>query len=569
MATFPEMIISNNYADIILDSYQSTRPELQDLDPESGRLLPINSQYSILYYTRAKLPRNLFDLFSYNSIPRLYTTLDTTALEVSGILQIQNQPLLNLTGRGVLIGVIDTGIDYTHPAFLDASGRSRILRIWDQSIQTVPERHPSTFPYGAEYTKEDINRALASPTPYNLVPSRDEIGHGTAVAGIAGGSESLQNQFIGAAPNAEFLIVKLKETKPYLKELYRIATDTPAYSENDILTGLSYLSSVAGSEQKPLILCLALGSNQGGHSGRIPLSASLNRFSQFMGQVPVVACGNESGKAHHYYGSAPDVNTPASVELLVPDGSYGFSCELWGQVPQIFSVSFRTPLGEFYSRIPVTLQRNDRISFVLESTVIEVTYDLAQSSSGNQLILMRFFDPTPGIWTIQVYPNRTATLDFHMWLPITDFNRPDVRFLTPNPYTTLTTPSPSEGVISTAAYDGFNNSLLIHSGRGYTVTGAIKPDFAAPGVMVTAPGPGRTYLPFSGTSASAAITAGACALLMEWGLTRNPPFYFTADQIKIYLIRGCDQVRERTFPNREWGYGTLDLYQTFLSLTSF
>lgn len=568
MPTLTEMIYSNDYADLILSNYQVNLEEIQNLDPEIGKTLYASQQYSILYYQRRNLPENQFDVLPYNVVPCLYTPQDTTSLEASGILQLQNQSLLNLTGQGVLIGIIDTGINYTHPAFLDSQGRTRILKLWDQTISEDARRRPFDFPYGSEYTSQDINQALSSDNPLTLVPTIDETGHGTAVAGIAAGSPSPANEFAGAAPGSELVVVKLKEAKQYLKDLYLISGNSPAFAENDILTALSYLTRISEQEQKPMILCLALGSNQGGHTGSQPLEVTLNRFSQFRGLTPVIPCGNESGKAHHFYGVSGEQSPPTTVEILVPEGSRGFSCELWGQVPQIFSVSFRTPLGEIYPRIPITLQGNDKVSFVLENTIIYVNYDLAQSTSGNQLILMRFVAPTPGVWTLSVYPNRPGNLDYHMWLPITEFNQPDVRFLSPNPYTTLTTPSPADSAISVAAYNAANNSLFIHSGRGYTVAGSIKPDFAAPGVDVTAPGPGNSYITFTGTSASAAITAGACALLTEWGLRRNPPLYFTTHQIKIYLIRGCVQTNPLSYPNREWGYGTLNLYQTFLALTT-
>lgn len=568
MPNLNQMIYSDDYADIILNNYFLNQEDLQDIDPEIGKTLVISPQYSTLYLRRNILPENQFNLLDYNTIPSLYTPLSTISLEASGILQLQNQPLLGLSGNGVIIGIVDTGIDYTHPAFLDERGNSRILRIWDQTVSDNTDNTPLSFPYGREYTQEEINQALRADNPQTVVPVTDVTGHGTAVAGIAAGSASPVNEFVGAAPGSDLVVVKLKEAKNYLRELYLISGDGPAYAENDIIAALTYLSQTGEQMRKPIVLCVALGTNQGGHTGTQPLSNSLRRLSQFLAQTPVVACGNEGGMAHHFYGASDSSSSFTTVEIVVPDGSRGFGCELWGEVPQSFSVSFRTPLGETYPRIPITLQGNDRISFVLENTVIYVNYDLSQPVSGHQLILMRFVDPTPGIWNIYVYPNKPGSLDFHMWLPITEFNNPNVRFLTPNPYTTLTTPSPTDTVISVAAYDALTNSLYPNSGRGFTVTGDIKPDLAAPGVNVTAPGPGDSYIPVTGTSAAAAITAGACALLTEWGLKRNPPVYFSVQQIKIYLIRGCRQFEGLVYPNREWGYGALDLYQTLLSLTT-
>ena len=146
------------------------------------------------------------------------------------------------------------------------------------------------------------------------------------------------------------------------------------------------------------------------------------------------------------------------------------------------------------------------------------------------------------------------------------FSDPDITFLSPNPYTTLTTPSDAEPAISVSTYNSLDGSLYLHSSRGYTRTGGLKPDLAAPGVALTAPGPTGSFVPFTGSSAAAAITAGAAALLMEWDARRFPENYLTTYTTKIYLIRGTDRREDLLYPNREWGYGTLDLYQTFLSL---
>ena len=156
---------------------------------------------------------------------------------------------------------------------------------------------------------------------------------------------------------------------------------------------------------------------------------------------------------------------------------------------------------------------------------------------------------------------------FHMWLPITGLARPDITFIQPNPDTTLTAPSDSASVITTAAYNAYNNSLFLNSSRGYTRSGQIKPDLAAPGVNVFGPAPNNRFTTLSGTSVSAAITAGGCALLVEWGMRRTPARIFNNTELKTLLIRGAKRSPERLYPNREWGYGTLDIYQVLSTLT--
>ena len=329
---------------------------------------------------------------------------------------------------------------------------------------------------------------------------------------------------------------------------------------------MRFLNEVAAREGKPLVICLALGTNQGSHSGTLPIALTLARYGNTPGIIPVCATGNEGNAAHHYYGSVSENDSPKNVEFLVSEGSRGFVLAFWGQVPQLFSVGFRSPGGETIPRIPVSLTQEQRITFVLERTVIYVNYEVVQTTTGSQLILIRMLDPTPGIWTLQVYRAFPSPPDFHVWLPITGFSTSDVIFLEPDPYTTLTTPSATVPVLSPSTYQASNNSFSPESGRGFTRLGEIKPDFASPGISVTGPGPAGSYENRSGASASAAITSGAAALFLQWGIQRTPSRYFTAQELKNYLIRGADRTDTITYPSREWGYGRLQLYQSFLSL---
>lgn len=563
MPSIGEMILSESYADIILPSYTGF---LTDYKERGAQIF--NNYYGMVHYPlEEELFQNYYEYgFFYNTIPKLFTLLDLESLEASGILAVQNQPVLGLKGQDVLIGFIDTGIDYTHPAFRRPDGLSRIVGIWDQTLQTG--QPPFDLNYGTAYSQEELNQALGMEDPFSLVPSRDENGHGTFLAGVAAGSALPQQSFSGAAPEALIAIVKLKPAKEYLKEIFYVTGSAPAYQSTDIMLGIRYLILLADALKKPLVLCLGLGSNQGSHSGSSPLDSMLSVTDQYRGIHAVTAAGNEAGKAHHFYGTAANSGAYEAVEILVEPGTSGFCAELWGQPPEVYAVGFESPLGEVIQKLPPRISFSENISFILENTRIFVTSEIVQTVSGHQLIFIRFSDPTPGSWKIRVYTDSFNNGNYHIWLPITGFSDPDVRFLRPNPDTTLTVPSASVSTMTTAAYNAYDNSLFLNSSRGFTRTGQIKPDFAAPGVNVFGPNLRGGFTTATGTSVAAAITAGACAQMVEWGMRRTPPRIFNNSELKALFIRGADRSRQELYPNREWGYGTLNVYQVFSSLNS-
>ena len=563
MPSIREMILSEEYADVIVPYF----PCFLNQYREQGAQV-FNEYYGMIHYPLSERSFAAFfeEGFFYTTVPKLYTLLDTVNLDAAGITQVQNQPVLKLTGQDIILGFIDTGIDYTHPAFRRSDGSSRIYGLWDQTVQTGTP--PYDLEYGSVYTRQEINQALALEDPYSLVPSQDEIGHGTALAGIAAGTALPENDFAGAAPQAMIAVVNLKPAKEYLKSFFYVTGDAPAYQMTDIMAGIRYLIRLSEELLKPLVICLGLGTSQGAHSGDSPLDSMLSVTNQFRGIIGVSAAGNEAGRAHHYYGTALNSTEYNAVEILVKEGTRGFCAELWGQPPEVYAVGFESPLGEVVQKIPPSLSYSENISFILENTKIFVSSEIIQTVSGSQLIFIRFTDPTPGSWKIRVYTGNYNSGSYHIWLPITGFSNPDVTFLEPNPDTTITSPGTSLSVITTAAYNAYNNSLYLNSSRGYTRIGQIKPDIAAPGVNVFAPAPRQRYTTITGTSAAAAITAGASALVMEWGMNRTPSRIFNSEEMKSLFIRGAQRRGDNLYPNREWGYGLLDVYQVFVSLSS-
>lgn len=435
------------------------------------------------------------------------------------------------------------------------------MRIWDQSI--MDGTPPEGILYGAEYKQEDINRALSDENPYDIVPSRDEDGHGTFLAGVACGGEDIANDFIGAAPEAAIAVVKLKEAKPYLREFYFIPEGVPAYQENDIMMAVSYLNRLAMLYDMPLVLCIGLGSSMGSHGRGGTLSAYLNYIARRRKRVVVVAAGNEANSRHHYRGQIAQTVEYEDVEISVEEDMAGFFVELWTSAPELYAVAVVSPTGELLPKIPVRMGVSASFDFVFERTTVVVDYRMESQEMGRQLIFFRFINAKRGIWTIRVYPQSTVTGIYHMWLPIKELSSGDVFFLRSNPDVTLTTPSTALEMITVGGYNALNQSIYLDSGRGYTVLEDIKPDFAAPAVNVYGPGLRGNYTTYTGTSPAAAITAGACAQIMQWAIVDHNNPTMSAAAIKNMLIRGAIRPNDRLFPNREWGYGILDVYNAF------
>ena len=576
-------VASEEFADFIISNNNFNLNDILQKNPSTCGDF-VGSQFSIIYVPMQEAAPITTEKYEYYSIPNLYTTLDTSSMEASGILNSIEQPQLNLRGQGTIIGFIDTGIDYQNPLFRLSDGRSRILGVWDQTLpsldilQKLPPRIPGltvndTIIYGTEFTNDEINEALASENPLTLIPSTDANGHGTFLAGIAAGSPSPNGDFIGAAPECNIAVVKLKPAKQYLRDYYLIQDTAEAYQENDIMMGIKYLTLISARYKMPLIICLGLGTNMGSHEGTSPLGLLLRRLNLTTGFASVVSAGNEVGMYHHFLGDIQADMEYEEVEITVAPNEKGFTAELWASPPELYTVGFVSPTGQIIQRIPLNEDRDTFVNFTLENTQLTVHYDISELGSGSQFITMRFQSPTPGVWRIRVYNYLSITGNYHMWLPITGFISHETVFLKPNPFTTITEPANAYSCITVGAYNHRDSSLYIHSSYGNNRIQFEKPNIVAPGVNVYGPSISRnstesglsmTY--DTGTSVAAAHVAGAAANLMSWGIVQGNNAGMNANSIRTYLIRGADRNPAYIYPNMESGMGTLNLYQTILRL---
>jgi subtilisin family serine protease len=551
-------ITSNLYADLIVDYNQNIR--IFDRFPNSTVQI-MNDRFAIVYIPIAQLTGRIITQYGYSVLPDCYGLTSARSLEASGVTRLRRLPNFNLRGQGVVIGIIDTGIDYTNPVFLHEDGTSKIISIWDQTIESGSP--PELYNYGTEYSAEMINQALASANPLEVVPSMDLNGHGTMLAGVAAGSESSDGDFEGVVPDADIVVVKLKEAKPIIREFFVIPLDVPAYQENDIMWASQYVIAKARSMERPISICIGLGTSQGSHDGRGALSTQLSVGANFPGVVITVPAGNEGNARRHFYSEIDADIGFSTVGLNVGEGEAGFSMEIWGTSPNTYSIDILSPTGEYIPRISESLRVNRDISFVFEATIIQIDYQMVESSTGDQLILMRFRNPTPGIWRFQVYTRGDLLGSFHVWLPMGDFITDGTYFIQSDPYTTITSPGDSSLPITVTAYNPDNNNLYQRAGRGYTRTGTIKPEFAAPGVNILAPNLEQGCSQVTGTSVAAAHTSGVAAIILDWGFVRgNYPGIDTVE-VKKFIIRGAVRNPSITYPNRDWGYGIMDVYNVF------
>lgn len=548
------------YADFVVKYMGDFQKDLGDVP---GLIFQkINAIYGVVYAPLTEIDALNISTYSYSFIPKCYTHMDFGSLSASGITRLQEHPYLQLKGQGTAIAIVDSGIDYRNPLFQNEMG-SRILCIWDQTL----EGDGTEVPYGRVFWKNDIDRALASENPLEIVPSTDTNGHGTRMAAVAAGNYFPEENFSGAAPEAMLIVVKVKQAKKYLREFYLFPSEAELFQENDIMMGVDFAVRTANDRKLPLSVCLGIGSSQGAHIGRNPLSIYVDYASQFSRISVSIAAGNEGAARHHYAGRLTHRENQASAELRVGNKEPGFTLEFWGEPPEIYNLSLQSPTGEILDISASLGDVTQELSFIFVETRVEVNYVSIERQTGYTLAYFRFIQPAAGIWRIFVQGRDGQNVEFHMWLPVQGLISEETYFLEPSPYNTVTAPGDSLESITVTAYQYRDNSLYVQASRGFMPDGNVVPQVAAPGVQIRVPQLNGLYGLASGTSLSAAQTAGAAALLFEWAVVRGNQPYFTGSSVKNYITRGAKREDRLTYPNRDWGFGRMDLYHTFELLT--
>jgi len=531
----------------------------------------VSPSYAIVAVEKGKTAQ-LFAEVKELIVSEISVTYFLTALSPIDTAKISNfhdNPYLNLRGAGVLVGMVDTGIDYLNIEFQTEDDRTRITSLWDQtSSQGLP---PENYPFGTEYSREQINQAIQASRngedPYSIVNSKDEIGHGTANAGIIGARG--REQVVGGAPDCEFAIVKLKQAKAStIREngIFDIESARPIYETADIIFGISYLLQLQIKLRKPMVIFIPLGSNGGGHDGSSILERYIDFISLTRGLVVVTGTGNQGTAENHASGILRRTGDINIVEVNVDSAQRGMAFLVWGNKPDKISVGITSPSGETVEKIPIKINQQETIKFVYEESIVNVVYSYPEIVTGDLFIRISIENVKGGVWQLRIIGDYIVNGRYDIWTYSSQLLKPGSRFLNPDPFITLQLPSTSRAALVSATYNQDTNTLYPPSGRGYTRDSRIKPDLTAGGFEVLTVKPGGGTVVVSGSSPASAVLASAVALLLQWGIVEgNDPNMYVL-KIRTYLIRGTRKRPGDVYPNPEWGYGILDLEGTFNSI---
>ena len=445
------------------------------------------------------------------------------------------RPPLSLSGRGVLVAVLDSGADYRHPEFRNPDGSTRIRALWDQTAEGTP---PQGYHVGTEYTQEQLNEAL---TQEDAPPvSRDASGHGTGVLAVAAGNN-------GVAYESGILAVKLGNPKE---------DSFPRTTE--LMMGINYVIEKALEYRMPVAVNISFGNTYGSHTGRSLLETYMDDISNLWKSVFCVGSGNEGAAAGHA-GGRLRTGEIQNVEFAVGSYERALSLQIWKNYVDTFDIFLIHPngtvMGPFYERPSTQRYQAGR-------TELLVYYGEPSPYSVEQEIYVDFLPAgdyiDPGVWNIRLVPGRIVDGSYQMWFPGSAAIGGATRFLRPRESDTLTIPSTASNVITVGAYNAATGAYADFSGRGAEGGGLLKPSLVAPGVDIETAAPDGGYVRQTGTSFATPFVTGAAALLMQFGVVNGEDPFLYGEKVKAYLQRGARPLPGfREYPNNQVGYGAL------------
>lgn len=516
-------------------------------------------------YAVVTLPENVLETYAerpqvefVEKPKRLYFS-DFQANTVSCIRSVQSDSAFpgtggGLSGKGILMGIVDSGVDYRHPDFRNEDGTTRILRLWDQSAPVDEEaqerRPPQGYSMGVEYTRERINAALALPAAegYQLVPERDFSGHGTSVLGIAAGNGRASDGVNrGVAYESEIIAVKLG-----------IPRENSFPRTTELIQGIDYLVRQALALGRPMVINLSFGNNYGSHRGDSLLENYMDNAAN-VGRIVFCTGTGNNGNDNLHTGGRVENGEMQEIELGVSPYEPVLNVQLWKSYADEIEVYLEGPSGE---RIGPLYEELGPQRHRTGETELLIYYGKPGPFQVTQEIYIDFIPRgnyiDSGVWKLLLRGRDIKEGEYNLWLPGGGVLNPNTGFFLPQAQGTLTIPSTAARTITVGAYDSRLNAYADFSGRGSVGLVYRKPDLAAPGVDITAPVPGGGYGQVTGTSFATPFVSGAAALLMEWGIVRgNDPFLY-GEKVKAYLRRGARPLPAfGRYPNEEIGYGVL------------
>lgn len=578
-------LLSNTWEIII--KYQG---DIERYETDLIQIEPLIAGYAIV-----TLPDALLEEFvalpeiEYVEKPKPFYFQDITALRESCISAVTDRVPF-LTGKGVLVAVLDSSIDFYNENFRNADGSTRIVALWDQSLEPDAEAGfvpPEGYETGVEFTKEQIDEALSlgsETEARRLIPTVDVSGHGTAVAGILAASGTTEEPFRkGVAPEASLLIVKLGAQR-----------ENAFPRTTEIMRGVTYALRKARELQMPLVINLSFGNTYGDHRGNSLLERFLDNAAEIGRTAVVVGSGNEGTSGGHAEGVVQSGQTER-VELAVAEYERSLNVQLWKYYQDVFDVTLITPGGE---RIEIPMNMPGAYRYQARGTELLIYVGQPLPYMVFQEVYVDFISNTyiqSGVWTFELVPRNIVYGGYQFFLPSGVTRSEGTRFFRESPRVTLTIPSTAHKVITVGAYDIYTGGVADFSGRGYvfrqlmgnrdsenvlsgrlqlssriqvsemneevrTLIDTVKPDLVAPGVNIETVSVRGGYTRVSGTSYATPVVAGAAALLMEWGIVRGNDPYLYGEKLKAYLIKGARPISgEEELPDDRVGWGALCL----------